>query len=822
MINEALPEDLRRPGRELDAKGVKALFQEIADKHPDKYKEVARKLTRMGGEFAYSKGGLSFGIRHLRQGPAARMVKARIRAKLARILADRSLDPAAREKAIVDMVNAHRDELETAIFDEQSKLGSPLALQVAGGVRGNKGSLRTLLGGDLLYDDHKGRTIPIPVLRSYAEGLTPAEYWAGSYGTRAGVIAVKQATADAGALSKQLVQSAHRRLVTALDAEEEDEDAPNRGYPVDAGDDDSVGSLLARETAGFPRNTVITPKVLKKIRDAGAKRILVRSPIVGGPADGGLYARDVGVREKGVLAPVGDYVGHAAAQALSEPLSQGQLCLAAGTLVRMADGSDKPIEAIRIGDWVLGANRRAETFPVRVSDVFDNGEKGVFEYGFSATVVRMRPWRDPPNRPLKGEPGGDFLAPRRIPIQPRVTATADHKILARLRESGGPDARSGENRVEPLRDLAGGDDPFSRQAVIADLGGYASPILGALAWRSAPRSARTHDIEVDHPDHLFVLANGLIVSNSAKHSGGVAGAGGAQTGFKAIERLVNPPKVFPGAAAHAQRDGRVQSITELPQGGFSVAIDGEAHYAPPGLPMKVKVGDVVEAGDVLTEGLPNPNEIVKHKGIGDGRRYFIQTFRDVFRNSGMGGDRRNMEVLARGLIDHVQLDDEVGSHVPGDVVSYSTLAHGWEPRAGSNRVAPTSGIVGKYLERPVLHYTVGTKIRPSHLRDFAEFGVKRVDVHPEPPPFHPVMVRGMAQLRHDPDWMTRHLGSNLMKSTLDAAHRGAVADAAGTSFVSALLDPTSFGRGGKTKGWDPKAVAAERDLLGSDDLLSGL
>lgn len=945
LIDEALPETMRGRGVELNAKNLKALFQEIADNDPDAYKDAAAKLTRLGGEFAFSKGDLSFSPAHMRQGAAARLLKSRINAKLRRIVTDGSLSPAEKEKAILALAQAHGDELSNTVYDEQLSRDNPLALQVASGVRGNKTALRTLLGGDVLYSDNKGRTIPIPVLRGYAQGLRPAEYWAGTYGTRAGVIAVKNATADAGFFclhedtpvrmadgstkpikeiqvgdevlgadrdansfpvkvlnvfdngprtlywwrftntrgddagldfmatddhkvlcelnhvfqpfspsrrsdagkaavvglsatrrpgvalvakrrgdvellrletaelrgefptfdievdhpdhlfvlangaivsnSKQLVQAAHRRVVTSLDAEEDDAEAGNRGLPVDADDDDSVGSLLSRETAGFPRNTVITARVLKRIRDAGVKRFLVRSPAVGGPADGGLYARDAGVRDKGGLSPIGDFVGHIAAQAIAEPLSQGQLCLAGGTLVRMADGSTKAIEDVRVGDSVLGADAQANVFPVEVLRVFDNGEKRVGRY-----TVGVLDRLDELGRPAVGE-------------KIELLATGDHKVLAWR-------ADEAVYHVEPVIDVAITDKP----RFVIHRGETA---IGRLLSFSFPPSTPTYDIEVDHPDHLFVLANGLIVSNSAKHSGGIAGNRGSETGFQAVERLVNPPKEFGGFAAHANRDGRVTSIIQPSQGGWDVSIDGETHHVPGGLDVSVKVGDDVEAGDVISDGLPNIRDIVQHKGIGDGRRYFVKVFRDVFRNSGMSGNRRNMEVLARGLIDHVRLDDESGSYVPGDVVSYSSLATDWSPRPGSTRVRPSRDVVGKYLETPTLHYTIGTKIRPSHLKEFAEFGIDHLDVHRDPPPFHPEMVRGVDQLKYDPDWMTRHLGTGLKKSTLDSAHRGATADASGTSFVSAMLDPVSFGLSGKTRGWDPKTTGKGGKLYDLDD-----
>jgi hypothetical protein len=289
---------------------------------------------------------------------------------------------------------------------------------------------------------------------------------------------------------------------------------------------------------------------------------------------------------------------------------------------------------------------------------------------------------------------------------------------------------------------------------------------------------------------------------SAKHTGGVAGADKAVSGFAHINQLIQVPKTFKGGATHAQLDGKVSAITDAPQGGQFVTVGSEQHYVPPDLDLKVKIGDSVEAGDVLSDGIPNPAEVVHHKGIGEGRRYFVGAFGDAYRDSGMSSHRRNVELLARGLIDHVRVTDEFGDHVEDDVVPYSSIEHGWRPREGS-RVVGLPAAVGKYLERPVLHHTIGTKVRPSMLPELKEFGVNNLEVHDEPPPFEPMMVRGMYNLQHDPDFMTRHLGSGLEKATLQAAHRGATSDIAGTSYVPALAERTHFGRQGLTRGWDP-------------------
>ena len=552
--------------------------------------------------------------------------------------------------------------------------------------------------------------------------------------------------------SKRIQNAAHRQVVTALDAPRDPDTA--RGLPVDTHDPDNEGALLGAPAGGYPRNTVLSRRVLGDLRRQGVGRLLVRSPAVGGPADDGVYGRDAGVRERGRVAPVGDFVGIAAGQSLGEPISQLIIgCLSRGTLVRMADGSTRPVEGVRVGDRVLGADRDGNAFPVSVTCTFDNGGRECL----SASFV------DAADRTIV------------------LTATADHRLLAATPDSGLRQLPLGTAGVFDAA-LAGGGRGTARR-------------VGMTAAGRLP----TYDLEVDHPDHLFVLASGLIVSNS-KHTGGVAGATGGQQGFQVLDRLISIPSHFPGGATHAQTDGIVTAVSAAPQGGHYVTVDGHEHYADAERKVLARPGDHVEAGDPLTDGVLNPAEVVNHKGVGEGRKRFVEEFMRVARASGFHPHRRNVEHVARGLINHVEVTREFGEHVPGDVVPYTPIEAEYRPRKDA-RALPAKEAVGQYLEKPVLHYTVGDRVRKSMLPLLSEHGVDDLTVHPEPPPFRPVMVRSHDNLASDPDWMTEMLGSGLRRNLLRSAARGGESDPLGTSFVPGLAEGINFGLKGKTQGF---------------------
>ena len=615
LVNDTLPEKYRDYARVMDSKSVQKVLQDIAENDPDSYRDTLKRMFDVGRDVSYKTGGFSFGLDSLSTSVAARKAMIEINSKVKQIQADPNLDDKAKNDKIISVVMGYQQPLEKAIMEESKNEHNPLALQVLSGSRGKPSNLKSLRGGDLMYEDHRDRAIPIPVLNSFSAGLTPAEYFAGSFGARKGVVDTKFSVQHSGFFSKQLNQLGHRLIITAHDSDDENY-VRDRGMPVDVDDSDNEGSLLAIAASGYPRNTLLTPKVLRDMQSNGVKRIVVRSPVASGSPDGGLYARDVGIRERGGLPGVGDFVGISAVQALSEPISQGTL--------------------------------------------------------------------------------------------------------------------------------------------------------------------------------------------SSKHSGGVAGSKSV-SGFKVLNQLIQSPKQSPYWSAHAQLDGRVDSIRPAPAGGQFITIKNTPHYVGPETALNYKVGDEVEAGDVLSEGVPNPAEFVKYKGIGEGRRQFVNSFRKYMSEAGLGNHRRNIEILSRGVINHVKLSEPTGEYMPDDVVPYDLFERSWQPREG-HRVADIRSAKNKYLEKPILHYTVGTRVTPNVSKELNEFGIKDVTVHDEPPPFEPYFMRGMDNLQHDPDWMTRMLGSNLQKGTLKSVWSGGVSDESGTSFVPSLAKSVGFGHGGVIRGFDPKSI----------------
>lgn len=276
----------------------------------------------------------------------------------------------------------------------------------------------------------------------------------------------------------------------------------------------------------------------------------------------------------------------------------------------------------------------------------------------------------------------------------------------------------------------------------------------------------------------------------SKHTGGVVG--GKRTGmhgFPEINQFLEVPKEFVGGAVLAGADGQVAKVQPAPQGGSYIFVGRHRYHAPEEREVRVKPGDRVEAGDALTEGVPNPAALAVHKGIGEGRRYFLEELRRILDRNNSGTSRRNLELLARNFVSRVRITDPkgYGGSLLGDVVEYDTLASQWKPREGAGLKTPsTAGNL--YLEQPYLHYTVGTRVTPQVARALTENRIGMVLAHPEPPPFEPVVTRAQDYLREDRDWIVRLGGENLEKGLLDAAERGASSERRSTSYYPALVN----------------------------------
>lgn len=284
-------------------------------------------------------------------------------------------------------------------------------------------------------------------------------------------------------------------------------------------------------------------------------------------------------------------------------------------------------------------------------------------------------------------------------------------------------------------------------------------------------------------------------SIGSKHKGGVGGKkiidpeGEDQpSGFRNIERMFTTPSNFPGGAVLAPEDGTVTMIKPAAQGGTYVTVGTKTLYCSPYRTMKVKVGDKVYAGDVLTNGVPNPMEVVALKGLGAGRVYFMNKLDDILKNSGAGTARRNVESFARAFLNKVEITNPDGydDYLPGDIVNYSHIMADYEPRENSQTL-PADKAINQYLEKPVLYYTIGTRITPEVAANLKKYKFDNVLVNKEQPAFAAKFMRPAEGLQHDQHWLPRLSGERLKEGLFDATRQGITDEYDSNSYVDKII-----------------------------------
>ena len=175
------------------------------------------------------------------------------------------------------------------------------------------------------------------------------------------------------------------------------------------------------------------------------------------------------------------------------------------------------------------------------------------------------------------------------------------------------------------------------------------------------------------------------------HSGGVAG-GDITQGLPRVEELFEArnPK---GLATITEISGKVSISDSKKRKEVTVTSkdDSKTYVVSFGSKLRVKDGDTVEAGDQLTEGSVNPNELLAIKGPEGVYRYIISEVQKVYRNQGVDINDKHIEVITRQMLRKVRVEDVGDSPfyvaslvdiVEFDNVNEKLIAEGKKPATG--------------------------------------------------------------------------------------------------------------------------------------------
>ena len=155
------------------------------------------------------------------------------------------------------------------------------------------------------------------------------------------------------------------------------------------------------------------------------------------------------------------------------------------------------------------------------------------------------------------------------------------------------------------------------------------------------------------------------------HSGGVAG-GDITQGLPRVEELFEARKPkglaiiteIPGVAVINDTKKKREIIVTNPENG-----DSKTYLIPYGSRIKIADGQVLEAGDELTEGSVNPHDILRIKGVRAVQDYMIREVQRVYRLQGVEISDKHIEVLVRQMLKKIRIEDNGDTEfLPGTIV----------------------------------------------------------------------------------------------------------------------------------------------------------
>ncbi|GIK74973.1 MAG: DNA-directed RNA polymerase subunit beta' [Chloroflexota bacterium] len=335
IFNRALPEELWFVNELLDRKGVDMVVARC-------YKHLGRAVTAetvdnikdLGFQYA-TRSGITIAISDIN-----------VPERKAEILEQTTLEVEKAEQQYrrgliteeelynktVELWTRATDEVTDAVKELLSPIEGLGAMARSGATKGGINPVRQLAGMRGLMADPNGRIIPLPIRSNFREGLTALEYFLSTHGARKGLADTALRTADAGYLTRRLVDVAQDVIIT------EDDCGTSTGIWITAEESKAMQQTFAERVAGrflagdisdpetgevlLHRNELLTEAALELLKRHQIDKAFVRTPLTC-EARFGLCAHCYGEDlARGGVVGMGEAVGIVAAQSIGEPGTQ--------------------------------------------------------------------------------------------------------------------------------------------------------------------------------------------------------------------------------------------------------------------------------------------------------------------------------------------------------------------------------------------------------------------------------------------------------------------------------------------------------------------
>jgi DNA-directed RNA polymerase subunit beta' len=514
----------------------------------------------------------------------------------------------------VELWTKATDDITAAVAKNLDPDGPIRVMAVSGATKGSFTPIRQLAGMRGLMADPAGRIIALPIRSNFREGLTALEYFISTHGARKGLADTALRTADAGYLTRRLVDVAQDVLVNAEDC------GTRSGIWINIDDTKKMNQTMAERVWGrIVINPVVNPEtgeiivaagemiseaMASTIERLGIEDVYVRSPLTCAMRLGlcaTCYGRDLG---RGGRVKIGEAVGIIAAQSIGEP------------------GTQLTLRTFHTGG-VAGASDITHGLP-RVQELFEARiPKG--EATISDIDGRLELHQQDGIRVLKVVNSEVFTDEYLLPKNYRVLVEDEQSVT-----EGDEIAQYGEKTIE-----------------VENPGRVFVETPAVLI--TPPNS----EYPVEHP----IPANYKpIVEDGQKVKKGEAVAQYGARQITAETRGV--VAVRPQTTIYVRRETRDEREYEIPTTAR----------------LRVEPGGQVSAGQQLTEGSVNPNRLLRILGREAVQMYLVAEIQQVYRSQGVDINDKHIECIIRQMLSKVRVVQAGDTHLlPGELVNRLTF-----------------------------------------------------------------------------------------------------------------------------------------------------
>jgi DNA-directed RNA polymerase subunit beta' len=679
IFNTILPEGYEFVNKTL---GKKELRNLISDIHTEvgtrETAEFLDKMKKVGFERATT-GGLSFSLEDIIIPEAKQELIQKAQDEVAEIQ-DRYemgfITDNERYNQVIDKWTSTTNRVSETLFQSlaDDKEGFNAVFMMAdSGARGSKEQIRQLGGmRGLMAKPQKSsmqqgnEVIENPILSSFREGLTVLEYFISTHGARKGLADTALKTADAGYLTRRLVDVSQDIIINEQDC------GTLRGIKMQAlkDNEDIIQSLEDRiigrvsmhevrdpitDDVICEANQLITEKIAKKVAETSIEEVEIRSVLTCETERGvcaKCYGRDMA---RNSLVQVGEAVGVIAAQSIGEPGTQLTLRTfhVGGTASRMESDSQHKakfdgkveFENVRVVEYDDGEeihnvvlSRAGELKLIdedgKVLNTYNvpYGSEMLVEEGDNVPKgMPLCKW-DPYNALIFSELEGTV---EYKDIIEEITFTADTDAQTGHREKVIIDSR--DRSLVPTLVVKGVDDrirentlPVDTHIVVED----GDKVQAGQVLAKIPRAAsKSKDITAGLP-RVTELFEARSPSDPA-----------AVTEIDGIVKM------------GGRKRGSQEVIVESKDG-----TDEKKYLIPLSKHILVQENDFVKAGQALSDGTIPAQEILNILGPFAVQSYLVNEIQEVYRLQGVKINDKHIEVIVRTMMQKVEVTD------PGDTM----------------------------------------------------------------------------------------------------------------------------------------------------------